>query len=122
MSNYYLGRNPDESLGTSPRYWYALRKNSDGEIFLVKSDQLKDDQAYEINIPGPEEENFQDFEHGVDYYEGIDVNHNKVYDNLKYPQYRWDGRSMYYYIDDEGNLIQRLFASYIYPENISSDT
>ena len=41
-SPYYLGQSPDEALGDSPRYWYALRRNDDGELFLLRSDQLKD--------------------------------------------------------------------------------
>jgi len=41
-ANYYLGTTPIESLGDSPRYWYALRRNEDGELFLVRSDQIID--------------------------------------------------------------------------------
>ena len=33
-SNYYLGRSPEDTLGDSPRYWYALRRNEDGELFI----------------------------------------------------------------------------------------
>ena len=39
-STYYLGQSPDEALGDSPRYWYALRRNSDGELFLYRSGLL----------------------------------------------------------------------------------
>ena len=61
QSNYYLGRDPVEILGDSPRYWYALRRNQDGELFIVRSDQVSDKEAYSINIPGPIGENFEDF-------------------------------------------------------------
>ena len=64
QSNYYLGRDPVETLGQSPRYWYALRRNEDGELYIVRSDQVTDKDAYELNIPGPPEENFEDFEPG----------------------------------------------------------
>ena len=77
-SNYYLGTTPAESLGDSPRYWYALRRNVDGELFLVRSDQISDLDAYELNIPGPPEEDFDDFEAGVDYFDGLDTNHELV--------------------------------------------
>ena len=46
QSNYYLGRDPVETLGQSPRYWYALRRNDDGELYIVRSDQVSDKEAY----------------------------------------------------------------------------
>jgi hypothetical protein len=120
MSNYYFGRTPDDILGTSPQYFYALRRNDDGELFLVRSDQLTDKSSYEINIPGPTEDNFDDFEAGIDYLDGISEEHEPIFANLKYPQYRWDGRAAFYYVDEEGNFVQRLFSGYDYPEGISS--
>lgn len=117
---YYFGRTPDNILGNSPQYFFALRRNDDGELFLVRSDQLTDKSAYEINIAGRPENNFEDFEAGVDFFDGIDDNHNANYPNMKYPQYRWDGRAAFYYIDEEGNFVQRLFSGYDYPEGISS--
>lgn len=120
QNNYYLGRDPIETLGDSPRYWYALRRNEDGELFLVRSDQLTDKESYQLNIPGPPEENFENFQPGTDYFDGIDINHEPVYENMYYPQYRWDNRSIFYYIDSEGMLIQRLNQGYTYPTGISS--
>jgi hypothetical protein len=64
-------------------------------------------------------ENFEDFEPGIDYFEGVDAEHNKLFDNMKYTQYRWDDRSIFYYVDREGNLIQRIFQGYTYPTGIS---
>lgn len=119
-SPFYLGSSPEEQLGNSPRYWYALRKNQDGELFFVRSDQLVDNESYVLNIPGPVNENFEDFETGVDYLDGIDEEHEKAFDNLFYPQYRWDNRPLFYYVDDDGNFVQRLNKSYTYPSGISS--
>ena len=119
-NNYYLGRDPVETLGDSPRYWYALRRNEDGELFIVRSDQVTDKESYELNVPGDPEENFEDFEPGVDYFEGVDATHEKVLENIKYTQYRWDDRSMFYYVDAQGNLVQRIFQGYSYPSGISS--
>lgn len=119
-NNYYLGRDPVETLGDSPRYWYALRRNEDGELYIVRSDQIKDDASYDLNLPGDPAENFEDFEPGVDYFEGVDENHNKVFDNMNYTQYRWDDRSIFYYVDDEGQLVQKIFGGYTYPTGISS--
>ena len=119
-SNYYLGRSPEETLGDSPRYWYALRRNEDGELYIVRSDQVLDKEAYQLNIPGPPEENFEDFEPGVDFFDGIDAEHEPSYNNMYYPQYRWDNRSIFYYVDAEGLLIQRINQGYVYPSGIST--
>lgn len=117
---FYFGRTPDDVLGNSPQFFYALRRNDDGELFLVRSDQLTDKDSYDINVAGRPEWNFEDFEAGVDFFDGIDDNHDKIYPNQKYPQYKWDGRAAFYYIDDEGNFVQRLFSGYEYPEGISN--
>jgi hypothetical protein len=119
MSNYYLGRTPVETLGGSPRYLYLLRRNEDGELFVVRSDQLTDDTSYTINNPGRPEDNFEDFEAGVDFFEGVNDEHQLVYPNMNYTQYRWDDRSMFYYVNDEGQLVQKLFGGYEYPTGIS---
>jgi len=124
MSSFYLGNNPQDVLdGIIKRYLYGLRRNSDGELFLVKIDQLQggDDQVATINEVGVRAENLPDFEEGIDFLEGIDEDHEIVYDNLRYQQLRWDGRSLTYYIDPvDGQFIQRLSEGYTYPENISS--
>ena len=119
-SNYYLGRSPEDTLGDSPRYWYALRRNDDGELYIVRSDQVLDKEAYQLNIPGPPEENFEDFEPGVDFFDGIDAEHESTCENMYYPQYRWDNRSIFYYVDSEGLLVQRINQGYSYPSGIST--
>lgn len=119
-SNYFLGTDPIDQLGASPRYWYALRKNVDGELFLVRSDQLTDQESYELNIPGPSEEDYEEFEAGVDYLDGLTLDHEFTHDNLKYPQYKWDDRSLFYYVNDEGMFVQRINRGYTYPTGISS--
>ena len=120
QNNYYLGRDPVETLGASPRYWYALRRNDDGELYIVRSDQVTDNDTYTINEVGDPTENFEDFEPGIDYFEGVDEEHNKLFDNMKYTQYRWDDRSIFYYVDSDGNLIQRINRGYSYPSGTST--
>lgn len=120
-STYYIGTDPEAALGDSPRYWYALRRNQDGELFLWRSDQLKDKDTVELNIPGVPSENFEDFEPGIDYFEGIRADHEVEYDNLVWVQYRWDNRNMLYYIDNEGRLTQRINQNYTYPTGTSSN-
>ena len=119
-SPYYFGQSPDESLGDSPRYFYAIRRNADGEIFLIRSDQLKDKDTIDLNLPGAPGETFEDFEPGVDFFDGVAANHEVNYENMYYTQYRWDQRSILYYIDDEGMLVQRINQNYAYPTGTSS--
>jgi len=121
---YFVGNSPQDVLsGLIKRYFYGLRRNDDGELFLIRVDQLQgSEQLAVVNDVGIAENNFLDFEEGIDYLDGIDTNHNVVYENLRYPQLRWDGRSLTYYIDPvDGQLIQRISEGYEYPENTSSE-
>ena len=120
-SNYYFGEDPENRLGDSPRYFYGIRRNAKGSLFLIRSDQSKDKETIQINIPGNDEDNFGEFEVAVDFIEGVDVNHNPVYLNMKYPQYRWDDRSIFYYVNDDGELVARINNGYAYPSGTSED-
>jgi hypothetical protein len=119
--SYYLGTTPEFALGNSPRYFYALRRNDDGELFFVIIDQLKDKSGVEINEPGSPEDNFTDFEQGVDYFDGIRADREKEYKNLRWPQIKWGSNPWFYYVDSEGQLTQRVNSSYAYPSGISSN-
>jgi len=119
---YYVGNNPQDVLdGFIKRYFYGMRRNEDGELFLIRIDQLQgQENVAVINDIGVSANNFLDFEEGIDYLDGVDQNHNVVYANLRYPQIRWDGRSLVYYIDPtDGQFIMRISEGYDYPENIS---
>lgn len=121
---YYVGNSPQNVLdGIIKRYFYALRRNDDGELYLVKVDQLQggSNNVVTVNDVGISSENFPDFEEGIDFLEGIDDNHDVVYPNLRYPQIKWDGRSLLYFIDPtDGQFIQRISEGYVYPTDHSS--
>jgi|TARA_X000000950_G_scaffold88078_1_gene110935 hypothetical protein len=121
---YYIGTSPTDVInGFIKRYMYGLRRNDDGELFLVKIDQLSggDENIAIINDIGIAAENYLDFEEGIDYLAGINEEHEIVNDNLRYPQFKWDNRSLTYFIDPvDGQFIQRLSETYVYPQNISS--
>lgn len=121
---YYVGNNAQDVLnGLIKRYFYGLRRNKDGELFLVRVDQLQggEENNVVINEQGIAAENFLDFEEGIDFLEGITADHNIEYDNLRYQQVKWDGRSLTYYIDPTtGQFVQRISEGYEFPENISS--
>jgi len=122
--SYFIGTSPTDVINSFiKRYFYGLRRNDDGELFLVTSDQLAggDDNIVVINDIGIASENYLDFEEGIDFLSGIDENHDKLYNNVRYPQFKWDNRSLTYFIDPEtGYFIQRLSQAYIYPDLISS--
>jgi hypothetical protein len=117
-SNYQFGRSKEDLLGDSPRYFYALRRTDDGELYFARVDQLSRVDSVQINAEGTSDSNFADFEQGVDFFEGRDVNHDLVYENLNYEQMRWDNKNLYYYIDDNGNLVVRIDTKYQYPSGI----
>lgn len=121
---HYVGNTPKDVLdGLIKRYFYGLRRNEDGELFFVRLDQLGvgDDNSIVINELGNAEENFPDFEEGINFLDGIDQNHDIVYDNLRYQQIKWDGRSLLYYIAEDGQLVVRISEGYTYPTGISSE-
>ena len=90
--SHYIGSNPtDVANGFIKRYFYGLRRNDDGELFLVRVDQLAggDENSITVNDLGISEENFLDFEEGIDYLDGIDENKQTVYLNLLYRSRHW---------------------------------
>lgn len=118
---YYIGQTPDNILGGEPRYFYGLRRTDTGEIYLSKVDQILGSGAVQINAPGDPIKNYPNFEVGQDFYEGRDVYHNVVYENLNYEQFRWDDRNLYYYINDEGELVVKVNQTHTYNDGAAPD-
>ena len=59
--------------------------------------------------------NFENFEYGVDFFDGrLATDHSRPYTNLYFDQYRWDNKNSYYYIDNQGNLVVRINSTYVY--------
>jgi hypothetical protein len=114
---YFLGNNQSELLNGSPRYFYALRRTDEGDLYVVRIDQLNGEDVV-INNEGDSSENYDKFSVGVDFFNGRAVNHELVYDNLKYEQYRWDDRFMSYYIDEDGNLSVIIGQDRNYPTDV----
>ena len=121
--SYYIGTSQTDVIGSFiKRYFYGMRRNDDGELFLIVADQLAGNQdSVTINELGIAEDNFLDFEEGIDFLDGIDANHNIVYKNLRYQQIRWDDRSLVYYVEpNTGQFVQRVTETYVYPDGISA--
>lgn len=117
-SNYFFGSDQEAIIGSIPKYFYGLRRTAQGQLYLGKVNQLNQNDQLEINVAGPEEENFNEYEAGIDFFEGRNVKHQLIYENLKWEQYRWDNRSLLYYVNENGELIVRINQGYDYPSGI----
>ncbi len=119
MNNYFLGRNADELIGDNFKYFYAIRRTDDGDLYFARVNMLSREDGVVINNSGPAEENYEGFETGVDFFDGRNPDTKELeYDNLKYEQYRWDDTSIYYYIDEDGQLVARTHTKYTYPSGV----
>lgn len=121
MSNYVGSGDGTMFSNLTNRFFYGLRRTYDGELFLAKSDQTKKGDAVTINNPGDPSKNYPLFEEGQDFFEGRDVFHELVYENLNYEQFRWDDKNIYYYINEEGELIAAINETHRYDDTVSSN-
>jgi len=117
-TNYIFGNPQEDQLGDNPKYFYGLRRTDAGDLYLAKVNQLSKTDSVTINNGGTSDNNMPDFQSGVDFYEGRDVNHTLAYSNLNYEQFRWDDRNIFYYIDADGQLVARINATYTYPTGV----
>jgi hypothetical protein len=119
---YYIGN--ENSLADlvdsdSRRYFYALRRDDEGLLFFAKVDQIHGTDTVVINNPGLAENDFTDFEYGVDFFDGRSAaDHSRPYSNLRWDQYRWDNKNIFYYLDDAGNFVARINQKYTYPPEL----
>ena len=121
--SYFIGITPsDINQSFIKRYLYGLRRNEDGELFFISVDQLgTDDDEIVINEIGTGDENYPFFEEGIDFLEGITIDHEIEYPNLRYPQLKWDNRFLSYYVDVNGRLSIKINRNHVYEEGISTE-
>jgi hypothetical protein len=117
--SYYVGGDLslNDILGEgNPRYFYGLRREDDGTLYFTRNDQLTSTSAITLNVAGSNSNNFENFEYGVDFFDGrLATDHSRPYPNLYFDQYRWDNKNCYYYIDQAtGQLIVRINQAYTY--------
>jgi hypothetical protein len=114
---YYVGAVSTQDLlgNDNPRFFYALRRDEQGTLYFTKLGQLIGNESVRINIPGPASGDFEDFEYGVDFFDGrLAEDHSRPFANLNFDQYRWDQRNCYYYINSSGELVIRVNQAYTY--------
>ena len=110
MSVFYEGQSITQTIedNLGERYFYGLRRTDSGELFLGKLDQLSLTDTIQINKEGDVVDNFPDFDEGAEFFEGRDSAHNLTYRNLNYEQFRWDDANLFYYVNDDGELVVRI--------------
>lgn len=114
-NNYVGDVSLGDILGDSPRFFYGLRRTDDGTLYFEKVDQLTSASTMTLNVPGPNSQNFENFEYGVDFFDGrLATDHSRPYPNLYFDQYRWDSKNCYYYINTNGELVVRINQGYTY--------
>jgi len=94
--------------GVKDRYFYGLYRTDEGMLYLGRVDQLARNDSIQVNNPGASANDFTDFDQGYDFFEGRDLNHEKVFLNLRYEQFRWDDVNLDYFINDDGELCVRV--------------
>ena len=110
----YIGPSP----GTK-KFFYGFSRSNDGELTFSKVDFLAGyGQTIVINdltLRGDQEEqyDFQGFEQ--DYFDGRGSNHELTNESLKYEQYKFRSEDLYYFIDEDGQLVVRINEEYTYP-------
>jgi hypothetical protein len=115
---YYAGSvSLNDILGQGQsRYFYGLRRDDDGMVYFGKIDQVTGTGSIIINIEGLTENNFEEFEYGVDFFDGrLELDHTRPFPNLYWDQYRWDNKNISYYISGEGIFVARVNQAYTYP-------
>lgn len=105
----------------SKKHFYGLLRNDDGEIFFTKVNASDPDAVLTVNFPGDPKDNYPNFEFGDDFYEGRNAQHNIVYKNLAFEQFRFHDMNGYYYINEEGELVFKHNRPHTYEEGTSSD-
>lgn len=111
MDPHYAGYiNTQDTYGAgNSRFFYGLRRTDDGKLYFSRVDQLTSSESVTINVTGNAANNFENFEWGVDYFDGrLASDHSRPYPNLYFDQYRWDSRSIWYYINSSGSLVARV--------------
>jgi hypothetical protein len=122
MATHYFGLTPQDMLDHGvgrARYFYALRRTQEGDIFITKVDQLVGTDTVQVNYPGDTTDDWEFFEMGVDFFDGRDADfHERPHPNLIFDQYRWDSRNISYYINENGELVARINQPYTYPTDV----
>jgi len=131
-NNFYLGQTPAEFQNQTARYFYGMARSADGFLKIEKinldSDpdpvSLQNSTTFSLGTMTEnqvEAEIFDQFEEGVDFFEGVDgTTRMPNYVGLNYEQYKWSPDDLYYYIDNNGVLCVRVDVPYNYAFGVNT--
>ena len=98
---YIIGGSSD----TSANYFYALRRDDDGNLFIRRDDIANDNLTAQVFV-GDKPEEFDGNFLGIDFDAGRNDDHTLEYpdDQVIYEQWYWDTSLASYFLDSEGYL------------------
>lgn len=119
-STFVLGA--EVGTSTEPRYFYGLRKEDDGTLYITRVDLNSTDSSDSVVLfPELPPIEFEDITiPGDDYFDGRDPTTKEVvYDRnqVKYEQWKWDTRLISYYLNKDGELVVSIGEDRMIPES-----
>ena len=114
-NNYYLGQTPEEFLSQTSRYFYGITRTTEGFLKVTKVNLDSSTDSNNLENVGALSQTFDDFEEGVDFFEGVDATtHMPNYVGMNFEQYKWSSDDLYYFVDGNGVLTVRVDIPYNY--------
>jgi hypothetical protein len=120
-NTYYLGQTPEEYFNKTEKYFYGVKRDSEGFLVVTKVNLDTSPDSIDIvnmSTMGALDQTFDMLEEGVDFFEGIDTDRTNNYQGLNFEQYKWSADDLYYYVDGEGRLCVRVNIPYNYSEGV----
>lgn len=117
MSNYIGG---GSTSATTKRYIYALRRDDEGNLFVARVNINDQSDGIEL-FQGPVSETITDTidVYSDDYFDGRSATTRELVDeNLYYEQWRWDGRFVSYFLNEDGEFVASIGGNHAYSVDV----
>jgi len=114
MGNY-VGAGP--SALEQKSYFYGLKRDDAGNLYFGKVDLTSTSDSVtlvDLTKRSGTEAQYEFPGVGSDYFEGRNADHTLVNPSLNYEQYKWTAENMYYFLNDQGQLVLRINNTYSY--------
>lgn len=115
----YIGPSPDYST-TSNRYLYALRRDSEGTLYIARLDSKDSTESITlVNDVLPESLSaLIDLDSG-EYFDGrSNITRELASTALNYEQWRWENKFISYYINTDGEFVALVGEDRTYPTDV----
>jgi len=114
MANY-IGNGPTSTEGK--QYFYGLKRDDDGNLYFAKVDLTSGTDSVtlvDLTARGNQSSQYEFPGIGSDFFQGRGADHVLVDPSLKYEQFKWDTENMYYFLNDQGQMVLRINKTYNY--------